>query len=178
MVESFSAVSQSDAQILILGSMPGVASLQASAYYAHPRNAFWPIIIGALTQQATSFDLMVDWPYARRIELAKDHGIALWDVLAQCERAGSLDADIRTASVKTNDIARFVGEYTTLKRVLFNGKAAQKLYQRHVATTMIKVLEMQQRSVEFIGLPSTSPAMASLSLQAKSRLWLPALQCT
>ena len=86
--------------MLILGSMPGSASLRAGQYYAHPRNAFWPIM-GDLMDAAPNL------PYEARIEILQSEGIALWDVLATCVRDGSLDAEIVEASITANDFKAF-----------------------------------------------------------------------
>ena len=96
-VESFAPVVGTQPRILILGSMPGVASLEAVQYYAHPRNAFWPIIGELFSIDATA-------SYPERIRQLQQKPLALWDTLRQCERPGSLDADIRRDSVAPNDI--------------------------------------------------------------------------
>ena len=87
------------ARVLVLGSMPGTISLRQGRYYAHPRNAFWPIAAEIL-----GFDPALD--YALRLERLTQAGVALWDVLQGCEREGSLDADIRNAV--PNDFAGFL----------------------------------------------------------------------
>lgn len=99
-ISSFAPVENSDASVLILGSMPGVASLRAGEYYAHPRNNFWRML-------GTLISFEPDSPYAQRIEALKSSGIALWDVLHSCTREGSLDANIDRASQTPNDFQMF-----------------------------------------------------------------------
>lgn len=174
-VQSFAPVGRNDARVLVLGSMPGVASLEASAYYAHPRNAFWPVMISVLTDHAPGYELLNDWPYQQREALLLTQGIALWDVLAECERPGSLDSAIRASTVKVNDLAGFVAQHALIKCILFNGQAAARLYRKHAATPMDSMLGSQDRQLDLKTMPSTSPAMASLDLQAKHKLWSAAL---
>ncbi len=103
-VQSFPPVARANAKVLVLGSMPGVASLDAYQYYAHPRNAFWPMTMAMLRKRPLEEINLADWPYEKRLELATDSGIALWDVLAQCIRPGSLDSAIVAKSVEVNPI--------------------------------------------------------------------------
>ncbi|MGV6806442.1 MAG: DNA-deoxyinosine glycosylase [bacterium] len=154
-------MSRLDARVLILGSMPGVASLEAQQYYAHPRNAFWAIMAKLTGVSATA-------PYSNRTDGLQRHQIALWDVMRQCQREGSLDADIEQKSIVTNDFELFFADHPQIKTVLFNGATAEKAYRRHVEPR----LDVQPVSTR---LPSTSPAMASLSLAEKQALWLQAL---
>ena len=114
-----------DANLLILGSMPGVRSLEAQQYYAQPRNAFWPIMgemLGAGPEQ----------PYEVRLEILQRNRIALWDVLKSCHRPGSLDATIRAADAVPNDFAQLLSAHPTITHVFFNGVAAAGLFERLV----------------------------------------------
>lgn len=152
-----------DARVLVLGSMPGVASLRQQQYYAHPRNAFWPIAAAVCSFEAQS-------PYAERCAALMASGIALWDVLQACERPGSLDADIEASTVVPNDFEAFFRAYPTIARVCFNGAKAAALYRRHVLTTLSGISVQ-----EYLDLPSTSPAHAAMSRQDKLARWQRAL---
>lgn len=154
---SFPPIAAADARVLILGSMPGVASLRAGQYYAHPRNLFWPIVgqlVGAYPALA----------YRRRIDALKAARIALWDVLASCVRVGSLDADIERASQTPNDFAAFFASHRAITYVFFNGSQAQQSFTRLVKTCAGRNLVLER-------LPSTSPAHAALTFQQKLAAW-------
>lgn len=162
---SFPPIEPAQARVLILGSLPGQASLAAQAYYAHPRNAFWPILCALL-------DCPTAWPYADRVQALRDAGIALWDVLAGAERAGSLDADIVTATMQINDIAGLLARHPTLGLVACNGTAAHDLFRRQVLPGLGKRAE----SLTVLRLPSTSPAHAARPFADKLATWRDALQ--
>lgn len=159
-VESFPPVARPDASVLILGSMPGVASLAAGQYYAQPRNRFWPII-------AELFAFDREAPYAERLEALIGQRIALWDVLASCQRPGSLDASIQRASALPNDFSEFFGHHPQIRQVFFNGKAAADLYHRLVLPTLRDCVPALQYTV----LPSTSPANAGITPSDKLAAW-------
>lgn len=150
---AFEPVVAPDAQVLILGSLPGAASLAAACYYAHPRNGFWPLIGGVLGED------LADLPYEQRLERLKARGVGLWDVIASAERSGSLDAAIR--SPEAADLRGLAESLPNLRAVAFNGGLAAKLGRR-----ILSDLE----GVALVDLPSSSPAHA-ISLSAKADSW-------
>jgi len=164
LVCSFPPAARPDARVLVLGTMPGVASLSAGRYYAHPRNVFWPI-----AAQALGFDAGL--PYAARLAALNAAGVALWDVLAACERPGSLDADIVPASAQPNDFVAFLAAHPRVARICFNGAKAHALFRRHVLPGLADVA-----GLEYVALPSTSPAHAAMPPAAKLQAWRAALR--
>ena len=159
-IHSFPPISDNTATILILGSMPGKASLRAQQYYAHPRNAFWRIMEGLLGIDA-------GLPYAARCSGLVEHRIALWDVLEACTRSGSLDSDIVESSIVPNDFASFFARHGQIGAVYFNGAKAEASYLKHV----LPELSDTHSSLPNARLPSTSPANASLSFGDKLEQW-------
>lgn len=159
-VRSFPPVNGGNASRLILGSMPGAASLLACEYYAHPRNAFWSIMESLLGIARAA-------PYATRTGALADAGIALWDVLETCRRNGSLDSAIEPDSIVPNDFGKFLRQNPAISRIYFNGGTARRLYDRHVLPALPESLQQIPRFT----LPSTSPANASFSLQEKTLAW-------
>jgi len=154
---SFPPVATADARWLILGSMPGEASLAAGQYYAHPRNQFWPIM-GEL------FGAGPEQPYGVRLELLQRHGIALWDVLESCVRSGSLDSAIVAA--RPNDFVRFFAEHPGIRHVFCNGTLAYNSFHRLVLPIL-----PEPWTFELTRLPSTSPAHAAMSRADKAVAW-------
>lgn len=159
-VQSFPPAARADAQVLILGSMPGTASLAAVRYYAHPRNQFWPIM-GALVGADAAL------PYPERLLALQGARIALWDVMASCVRPGSLDARIDSSSVVANDIAGFLEAHPAIHSVFFNGAAAEAAFRRHVLPTLTAL----PRVPALHRLPSTSPAHAARGFEDKLEAW-------
>ena len=152
-IVSFEAVSAPDARLLILGTMPSVESLRQEFYYAHPRNAFWPIMAQVLGEEVPR---SVD----EKKGLLIRHGIALWDVAHSCIRPGSLDSDIRDAM--PNDFAALFCVCPQIQKIIFNGATAQKLYK--------KLVGMPPDGVRCVQAPSTSPAY-TLAFERKLALW-------
>jgi TDG/mug DNA glycosylase family protein len=163
-VSSFPPIASAAARVLILGSMPGVRSLAARQYYAHPQNAFWPIL-GAIC------GFRADAPYAERKRHLIARGIAVWDVLRCCERKGSLDTSIVRASMQPNDFEAFFARHPRVELVLCNGGTAFRLY----TTRVVPALPPELGQLRALRLPSTSPAHAGLRLPQKLALWRAAL---
>jgi len=152
LLESLPPVLYRDTQLLILGSFPGVASLRARQYYAHPRNQFWPILGHWLGHP------LAELPYPERIKVLQQHRIGLWDVYASCIRPGSLDASIRDAI--PNDFSRLRDLAPALRLVAHNGAESARRMPDIVA------LGIPARR-----LPSTSPANARTNLETKRERW-------
>ena len=155
---SFPPITAPDAEILILGSMPGLVSLAADEYYAHPRNAFWPIMA-----ELFGFDLAA--PYNERVKALGAAKVAVWDVLYSCSRPGSLDSNIVSDSLIANDLASFLQQHPALKRVFFNGAKAESCFRKHIAPTLAA------GSISYQRLASTSPAHAALTFAQKLAAW-------
>ncbi len=120
-IYSFEPIEDEYAETLILGSIPGQASLTAGQYYAHNRNAFWLIISNLLQIDPAA-------PYATKIQTLKSARIALWDVLQSCKRTGSLDSGIETDTLMTNDFRTFFQKHKKIKQVFFNGRKSGGLF--------------------------------------------------
>jgi TDG/mug DNA glycosylase family protein len=163
-VHGFPPISTPRARTLILGSLPGRASLAARQYYAMPRNAFWRIL-----GEILGFDAGAE--YGVRVAHLLDAGLALWDVLRSSVREGSLDSAIARGSIVPNDFSRFFDAHPSIRTVLFNGQAAEALFLRHVAPSLDS-----HRTFEYRRLPSTSPANASMPLARKLAMWRDALR--
>ncbi len=162
-IQSFPPIADAHATRLILGSMPGVASLAAGKYYAHPQNVFWRIM-GELLGFAP------DAPYVDRVQALLRARIAVWDVLQCCERRGSLDSAIRRDSEVANDFAALFVRCPLITEVFFNGGAAQACFVRHVAEAEGHL------NVKFARLPSTSPAHAAMRFEQKREFWRQSLR--
>ncbi|MEO8144976.1 MAG: DNA-deoxyinosine glycosylase [Betaproteobacteria bacterium] len=157
-VRSFAPIAHRRARVLILGSMPGRASLAAGQYYAHKQNAFWKIVCGLL-------DIDPQSPYRKRIQALRTARIAVWDVLQSCTRHGSLDSMIERDTEIANDFPAFFRRHREITHVFFNGAKAAASFDRNVRAAL------GTRTLRYSRLPSTSPAHASLSLARKRRAW-------
>ena len=151
-VVGFPAVAAPDARALILGTAPSVLSLQAGEYYAHPRNAFWPLL-----SALWGIDLRA-LPYAQRLAAAGARGLGIWDVYARCRREGSLDSAIEDA--EPNDLAALARRLPLLAAIAHNGGESAR------AMRVTRAL-----GLPVYRLPSTSPANASWSFERKLAAW-------
>jgi TDG/mug DNA glycosylase family protein len=158
---SFPPIATEAATILILGSMPGATSLRYRQYYAHPRNLFWPFMQKFCGRDATQ-------PYEKQVQCLKAHGIALWDVLMHCEREGSLDADIQSATAVPNDFVGFLRLHPHVRTILFNGQKAGACFRKLVWPNLPEDL---RDGLDLRTLPSTSPANARQPGEAKRAAW-------
>lgn len=164
-IHCFAPVADTNAKVLILGSMPGKASLAAGQYYAHPRNMFWTIM-GELNGAHRGL------PYRDRLKILRSSKIALWDVLASCIRKTSLDSRIETASEVPNDFNTFFLQHPGITHVFFNGVKAEQCFLKYVRSGL------KPASLRYQRLPSTSPANAGLTYQQKLLAWQSVMQRT
>ena len=138
---AFDPVVDAKTRLLILGSLPGDASLKAAQYYAHPQNAFWRLVGGVMGQELTAL------AYDARLAALKAAGVGLWDVIATAHRPGSLDAAIREAEAA--DLRGLVARLPELRAVAFNGATSARIGRRSLEGF---------EGLTLIDLPSSSPA--------------------
>jgi TDG/mug DNA glycosylase family protein len=158
---SFDASEDHHAHILILGSMPGTESLKQHQYYAHPRNLFWDFI-------DEFFGIDCNRPYPERLQKLRSKHVALWDVAYQCERPGSLDSNIKSASIVPNDFSAFFEAHPDIQAIFFNGQKAAQIYRKLVLPS----LPAKWQALPLHALPSTSPAHAAMNREDKMKQWL------
>ena len=159
---SFAPLANPTARVLILGSLPGQASVRLGQYYGHPHNKFWSIM-----GQLFGFDPAL--PYAERTQQLLQHRVALWDVCAAAQRLGSLDSAIEQRSIEANDIAGFLRTHPAVGLIAFNGSAAAAYYRRLVLPTLPP--PRQPAQFTYANLPSSSPANAAVPYAEKLRHW-------
>lgn len=153
--EGFPPIANSISRVLILGSLPGRKSLLENEYYAHPQNAFWPLmaeIFGAVGN------------YEERCAYLLRQEVAVWDVLQASVRLGSMDADIRMETAVANDFDAFLEQHPRIRGVAFNGKKAEVLFRDMAQNHRVSRLRM-------LALPSTSPAYAAMPFAVKLERW-------
>ena len=149
---SLAAIAHEKCTILILGSLPGEASLKQQEYYAHPRNLFWKIMCDVLETPCPD-------DYTDRVAMLLEHNIALWDVIESANRDGSLDSAIKNE--QPNDLSAFLNDHPHIDQILLNGNKASTSFKKHC-----KQIENETHS-----LPSTSPANASMTYADKLQKW-------
>ena len=164
-IKGLAPIARPSARLLLLGSMPSAASLAAGEYYAHPRNQFWPIV-----GEICGFDATA--PYPLRLAALSARRIAVWDVVASCVRAGSLDSGIDEHSITVNPFAEFLARFPGIRRICFNGRKAEAAWRRHVLEKL-----PAGRKFDYRLLPSTSPANAGMSYLRKLQIWRSAIEC-
>ena len=155
-IRGFEPIVGPEPRVLVLGTAPSELSLEKGQYYAHPRNDFWRLM-------ERLFSSGPPLEYAERVKMLKQAGVALWDVLAEADRVGSLDANIKKPV--PNDIAGLLGDSPSIRALFFNGATAERLFASHVSPSLAG---SDLRSVR---LPSTSPANASISFALKLTAW-------
>ena len=151
----FPPLYDADSRILILGSFPSVKSREAMFFYGHPQNRFWRVLAAVLGEETPQ-------TAAEKKSLLLRHGVALWDVIASCDIAGSSDASI--TNVVPNDLSRIL-DAAPVRRIFCNGGTAYRFYRRYDEAGWGKAE----------ALPSTSPANARSSVQALTERWRAAL---
>jgi TDG/mug DNA glycosylase family protein len=156
----FAPLARTDAETLILGSLPGRKSLAEQQYYAHPQNAFWKLM-AAIFEVAPTID------YEERKRLLIRNRIALWDVFAAAERPGSLDSAIVHDTAEANDFREFLRAHPKIRRVFFNGRKSEQIFRQRV----LPGIEAEFPGLRYEGLPSTSPAHAGMSFAQKLARW-------
>ncbi len=150
---SFPPIVDAQARVLVLGTLPGEELLRRGEYYAHPRNLFWPIIFALFGEPRAS-------NYTERVAFLTAHRIAVWDVCEIGERERSADTTIRWE--RPNTIDRLLDKHPLIRAVAFNGTTARRLYDRHFA---------RRAALNYLALPSTSPAHATIDFSAKLARW-------
>ena len=136
-----------DSETLILGSFPSIDSIDKAFYYAHPRNQFWKLLSELTAYPINNQD--------QKIWLLKESKIALWDMVAVCRRDNSLDSSLE--DIEVNNIAAFLEEHPTIKKIAFTGRLAERLFKMH----------FDYLEIETVYLPSPSAAYAKMSLEQK-----------
>lgn len=148
----FPPVYDENSEILILGSFPSVKSREMQFFYGHPQNRFWKVLAQVLNET-------VPQTIPKKKEMLLRHHIALWDVIASCDIAGSSDSSIR--NVVPNDLAYIIGR-SRITRIYANGAKSKQLYDKYLA---------KQLGIEAVQLPSTSPANAAYSVERLLEYW-------
>tara|TARA_R110002126_G_scaffold50193_3_gene138651 strand:- start:302 stop:778 length:477 start_codon:yes stop_codon:yes gene_type:complete len=153
MIMSFEPVVNENTKILILGTIPGIASLKNQEYYGNPRNHFWKIIYSFYHEEYSTIN------FKDKIEFLLSHNLGLWDVLKNCERQGSLDIAIKNQT--ENDFDSFFKKYINIEAIIFNGKESHRFFFKKYG---------QIKGITYHIMPSTSPAN-TMTFNSKLELW-------
>lgn len=156
----FLPIINNNSKILILGSMPGVKSLEKQQYYAHPQNRFWKLM-----GMICDFDNISDLEYDDKLKILLNNRFGLWDVIQYCERKGSMDSDIQNEI--PNDFYNLLEKYSNIEVICFNGTKAYSAFKKYFPELLLKY--------KYFQLPSTSPANARFNLDKLYKIWLTAL---
>lgn len=159
-IKSLEPIVDSNSKILILGSIPGKQSLEKQEYYGNARNAFWKIIYSL-------HEAEMEDDYDKRVEFIKQNNIALWDVIKNCNREGSLDTNIKNE--QANDFANFFKDYPNIECVFFNGAKSHDVFKKKIGFD-------QFESLRFEKLTSTSPAN-TIKFEHKLEQWKMIKEC-
>lgn len=147
----FPPIIDAHTRILFLGSFPSIASFEHSFYYAHGRNAFWPMMEELFGVKFSNNDDKKNFCLA--------HEIGLWDVIASCERSNSSDTNLK--NILPNDFKKLLQEYPNIRVIAFTGKKAFDLFQKY----------FKDFPIEKVLLPSTSPAHAAMTREEKTAFY-------
>ena len=150
---AFAPICPRATRVLILGSLPGAASLAAGRYYAHPQNQFWRLTGAVIGRDLSAL------AYEARLAALGAAGIGLWDTVASARRAGSLDSALR--EVQSAALGDLVATLPDLRVIAFNGATAARIGRQALSQTRLALLD----------LPSSSPAYAAMSFAAKAQRW-------
>lgn len=159
--KSFKPLIDNNSKILILGSMPGVKSLEEQQYYAHPQNRFWKVM-GSICNEPKLSEL----DYEIKLKILLNNNIALWDTIKSCKREGSLDSDIQNE--KPNDIRKLLKKYPNIQTICLNGNKSYTAFKKYFPDLLEKY--------NCLKMPSTSPANARYNLNLLIKEWLRVVQ--
>ncbi len=163
LVGCFKPILWPDTRVLILGSVPGKASLEQNRYYAHPQNQFWRLLGGALED-----DRLSDYRYVKRLYTLLRRGVGVWAAIAYCDRVASSDASIRNAVPIDLPAALKVHSVDGLRAVFFDGRKAEQVFMKKAYPKLPGHL---RENIHFQYLPSSSPAWAAMSIDEKLSHW-------
>lgn len=154
--KSFKPSIDNESKILILGSMPGIKSLEEQQYYAHPQNRFWKVMGNICNEPKLS-----ELDYETKLKTLLNNNIALWDTIKSCKREGSLDSDIQNE--KPNDIRKLLKTYPNIETICLNGNKSYSAFKKYFPVLFEKYACHR--------MPSTSPANARYSLNILIKEW-------